>query len=196
MANGHQDVNLPPHTVHRAGNFLAEFHTWVRTLGISAWIVDKPPGNHLTDFWVYARLDSSRPAMSKVSFGCTRYASVNPQVHAYARGKPGEYLASAVRLLQHFIDQVWAFEEQTPAVEPSPAPQRDDSWQALDLRQYQCPSSGKVWFSDGSCSVWFVPDDSGARSTCGKWQKYQYEAVGGDWWCNESSLQLYFPGAA
>ena len=102
MASGHRDVNLPRHTVHRAGDFLAEFYTWVRTLGVSTWTVNKPPGNHLSSFWVYGVLDSSRPAMSKVSFGCTKFAACNPKVHAYARGK-GEYLSAAVRLLEKFM---------------------------------------------------------------------------------------------
>ena len=186
------------HTLHRANGFLADFDEWLQELGFSTWTIDKEPGNRLTNHWLRTCMDSSAPTKSQVQFGCTTFASVNPRIHAYARTK-GQHLSAAVVLLQNFVEQVWSFrvsEEQTPAVEPSPAPQRDDGWQALDLRQYQCPSSEKVWFSDESSSVWFVPDDSGVGSTYGTWQKYQHEAVGGVSCCNESSLQLYFPSAA
>ena len=194
MASGHRDVNLPMHTLHRASGFLADFDEWLQELGFSTWTIDKEPGNHLTNFWLYTLIDSSAPTQSQVQFGWTQFASVNPRIHAYARTK-GQHLSAAVVLLQNIVEQVWSFrvsEEQTPAVEPSPAPQRNDGWQALGLRQYQCPSSEKVWFSDENSRVWFIPDDSGARSTCGKWQAYQHEAVGGVWWCHENSRQLYF----
>ena len=68
--------------------------------------------------------------------GPVRVHKIRPRIHAYARSK-GQHLSAAVFLLQSFVEQVWSFrvsEEQTPAVEPSPAPQRDDGWQALDLR--------------------------------------------------------------
>ena len=198
-SSGHQDVDLPRSTWHRAANFLAEFDTWARALGIGTWTVHKPPGNHLTDFWVYARMDSSRPAMSKVQFGCTRFAAVNTSVHAYARGK-GEYLAAAVKLLQNFVSEVWAFqEEQTTGAgetteELAPA-HHDENWQRLDMRHFKCPSSGRVWYSDEDAAVWFMPDTGGSLSLCQKWRAYQdYRA--GVWWCNEGDRQLFFPAAA
>ena len=99
-----------------------------------------------------------------MQFGCTRFADVNPKVHAYARGK-GKHLSAAVDLLRHFVEQVWAFEDQDQ--EPMPARQFD-SWQVVDMRQYKCPSSDQLWFGCEDESVWFMPDDSGALSTCGK----------------------------
>ena len=65
-SNGHVDVNLPGATLHRAGGFLAEFGVWLQSIGIGTWTVDKEAGNHLTDFWLHARMDSSAPAKSQV----------------------------------------------------------------------------------------------------------------------------------
>ena len=127
----------------------------------------------------------------QVQFGCTRFADVNPEVHAYARGK-GKHLAAAVDLLRHFAREVWAFEEQDQ--EPMPARELD-RWQVLDLRQYKCPSSKQLWFGCDDESVWFMPDDSGALSTCGEWQAYQDE-VSAVWWCNERRGHVFFPTAA
>jgi hypothetical protein len=87
---------------------------------------------------------------------------------------------------------VWAFEEQDQ--EPMPANELD-RWQVLEMRQYKCPSSKQLWFGCEDESVWFVPDDSGALSTCGEWQAYQDE-VSAVWWCNERSGHVFFPTAA
>ena len=200
MASGHRDVNLPPHTVHLAGTSLSEFEEWLVVLGMSIWTVDKPPGNHLTDFWAYAWLDSSRPEMSKVSFGCTRFAAVNPQIHAYARGK-GEYLAAAVKLLESFISEVWAFEQEeqhaTAPGEPTmPTPQDSwDQWEVLDLGQFRCPSTERLWFSTDDAAFWFMPEADGLSSACGRWKKYQ-DSLAGNWWCNEGARKLFFQPTA
>ena len=196
MASGHRDVNLPKSTWHRASAFLGEFGEWLRALGFSTWAVDKEPGNHLTNFWLYTRMDSSSPAKSQVQFGCTRFAVVNPKVHAYARGK-GKHVSAAVDLLQHFIDQVWAFDEQTPGAEElaPPGHQQAENWQVVDMRQFRCPSSDRVWFSCEDQSLWFMPGECGSLSLCGEWRAYQDEGCG-VWWCNESSGHLVFPAAA
>ena len=107
MAHGHVDVNLPRSSWHFAATFLADFARWLQAEGFSTWTVRKEPGNHLTAFWVYARLDDTLPAKSRIQFGCTKFAEVNPSVHAYARGK-AEHLSSAVALLQKFVREVWA----------------------------------------------------------------------------------------
>ena len=194
-SSGHRDVNLPPATWHRAGGFLAEFGEWLTALGFTTWTVDKEAGNHLTNFWLYSRMDSAAPAKSQVQFGCTQFAAVNAKIHAYARGK-GQHLTEAVDLLQHFVSQVWAFDEQAGGYEGlAPANQDDGNWQVLRMRQYKCPSSEQVWVSDDVSSVWFIPDNSGRRSTCGEWLAYQHETVG-IWWCNEHNRQLYYPVAA
>ena len=197
-SSGHRDVNLPRSTWHRAGGLLAEFGAWLRALGFSTWTMDKEPGNHLTNFWLYASMDSSSPAKSRVQFGCTQFAAVNPQVHAYARGK-GQHLSAAVDLLRNFVSEVWPFEEQIRGAEElveelAPA-QHDEIWQRLDLRPFKCPGSERTWFSCEDAIVWFMPDDSGSLSTCGEWQAYQDE-VAGVWWCNERRGRLFFPAAA
>jgi hypothetical protein len=80
MASGHQDVDLPRSTLHKAGSFLSEFEEWLVALGYTTWRVQKEQGNHLTDFLVYCFMGNSAPSKkNKVQFGCTRFAAKNPQ---------------------------------------------------------------------------------------------------------------------
>ena len=134
-----------------------------------------------------------------MQFGCTRFAAVNPQIHAYARGK-GEYLASAVKLLESFISDVWAFEqEEQHATAPGeltmmPTAQHTDwdGWDVLDdMRQWRCPTSERVWYSTDDSDIWFMPDAEGLRSICGRWTKYQ-DSLAGVWWCNADDRKLFF----
>ena len=146
-----------------------------------------------------ATIESTSPAKSRVQFGATQFAKVNPCIHAYARAK-GNYLATAVGLLQNFIDQVWTFEEQATApgeITMMPAAQHADldHWDVLDMRQYRCPTSDRVWFSCEDQSLWFMPGECDSLSLCGEWRAYQDEGCG-VWWCNESSGHLVFPAAA
>ena len=198
-SSGHRDVNLPPSTWHRAGGFLAEFGAWLQELGYSTWTIDKGPGNHLTNFWLYTRMDSSAPTKSQVQFGCTKFASVNPRIHAYARGK-APHLSAAVKLLENFMDQVWALEGQVTDAGVTtmvPAAQHPswDQFEVLDLMQYRCPSTERVWFSNDDASFWFMPDSSDSCSTCGRWKKYQ-DSLSGAWWSNEDARKLFFLAAA
>ena len=140
-------------------------------------------------------MSNGAPTKSQVQFGCTKFASVNPRIHAYARGK-GQHLSAAVLLLQNFVEQVWSFgasEEQTPAVESPPAPRHEawDQWYVVEMRQFRCPTSERVWYSTDDSGTWFMPDADGIRSVCGNWLAYQdHEA--GVWWCNQSNRQLFF----
>ena len=193
--NGHRAVNLPRHTLHRASGFLADFGEWLQELGFETWVVEKQPGNHLTPFWLHTRIDSSCPAKSQIQYGCTSFANCSPRVHAYARGK-APHLSAAVLLLQNFVEQVWSFgvtEEQPPAVEPLPAPRYEawDQWEVVEMRQFRCPTSQRLWYSTEDASIWFMPDADGIRSVCGNWLCFQdHEA--GVWWCNESNQRLFF----
>ena len=195
MSNDRRYVTLPRHILHRASGFRAEFGEWFQELGFSTWTIDKEPGNCLINFWSYTRMDSSAPTKSQVQFGCTKFASVNPRIHAYARSK-GQHLSAAVRLLQNVVEQVWSVgvpEEQTPAVELSPAPQHEywDQWEVLDMRQFRCPTSERVWYSTDDASSWFMPDADGLRSVCGDWLAFQDDEAS-VWWCNENNRKLFF----
>ena len=193
-SHGHRDVNLPPATWHRASSFLGEFNVFLQALGFSPWAVDKERGGHLTNFWLYCTMDRSSPAKSQVQFGCTNFAAVNPIPHAYARGK-GKHLSAAVDLLENFISEVWAFQEQAQGdAEPTPAQQHDENWHILDMRQFVCPSTERIWFSCEDGSIWFMPRECGTSSLCGEWRAYR-DAGCGVWWCNERSGQLCFPVA-
>lgn len=198
MASGHQDVDLPRSTWHRAGTFLVDFGEFVRGLGFHTWTVQKEPGGHLTSFWLYAVLDAHCSKRSKVQFGCTQFASVNPNIHAYARGK-APHLTTAVDLLEHFVQRVWAFEEQAAAPGQTTAMQAQhqawDQFEVLDMGQYRCPTTERLWYSNDDASVWFMPDADGRRSICGNWQVARQDH-GGVWWINETSRQLMFLAAA
>ena len=147
MAHGHVDVNLPRSSWHRAATFLADFARWLQAEGFSTWTVRKEPGNHLTAFWLYARLDDTLPAKSRIQFGCTKFAEVNPSVHAYARGK-AEHLSSAVALLQKFVRDVWA---------------ALGSWREMRSKRSRCPTAAT---RTGELCPW-RPGGVRALSECG-----------------------------
>ena len=190
MANGHQDVDLPPSSLHRAGGFLADFGAFLRGLGFHTWTVQKEPGGHLTAFWLYVVLDAHCSKRSKVQFGCTRFASVNLNIHAYARGK-APHLAAAVDLLQHFVQQVWRPKDE-PNQEPTPEDRLNQNWQRVDMRPFLCPATHRLWYSCEDDSLSFMPDASGQCSICNHWRAYQDEA-GHGWWCRETSGHIFFP---
>jgi hypothetical protein len=124
------------------------------------------------------------------------------QVHAYARGK-GEYLASAVKLLENFISEEWASEQEeqhaTAPGEPTmPTAQHTDwdGWDVLfDMRKWRCPRSDRYWYSTDDAATWFMPDAGGLRSICGRWTKRQ-DSRTGFWWCNADDRKLFFLAAA
>ena len=119
------------------------------------------------------------------------FGGLGPKVHAYARGK-GKHLAAAVDLLEKFVQQVWAFEEQAAAPAQTTTMQAQhqawDQWEVLDMGQYRCPTSERLWYSNDDASSWFMPDADGLRSLCGTW--LAREDREGVWWCNETSRQL------
>ena len=199
-STGHRDVDLPSATLHRAGSFLADFQEWLTALGYTTWTVDKEPGNHLTNFWLYATIQNTSPAKSRVQFGATQFAKVNPRIHAYARAK-GDYLTTAVGLLQKFIDQVWTFEEQAMAPEEITTMHRAlqhedwDQFEVLDMQKYRCPTTERLWFSTDDSRSWFIPDADSIRSVCGNWLACQDDAAG-VWWCNADARELFFLAAA
>ena len=138
MASGHKDADLPLSTVHRSSSFLADMLQWLQGSGFTAWTVQKEPGNHLCPYWVYCVLDPTCTAKSKVVFGATRYAAVNPNVHAYVRAKQ-KYLPQAFELLSSFI-MTWAAADQ-PEPEPQHAPPEapPQQWrQPLNVDRNQC----------------------------------------------------------
>ena len=198
MANGHVDVNLPRSSWHRAATFLADFARWLQAEGFSTWTVRKEPGNHLTAFWLYARLDDTLPAKSRIQFGCTKFAEVNPSVHAYARGK-AEHLSSAVALLQKFVREVWAALGMLAGDEEQDEPMPDgghENWRALSMEAWRCPSSQRMWFSCAEDETFsFMPAQSGCASICGHWRAYQ-DDVTAIWCCRESSRHLFVRAGA
>ena len=97
-----KDANLPAALLPHAASFLAAFADALEFLGVGVRTRGKEVGGHLTSFWVYAVLDQGRPAQSRIQYGCTAHAEVNPRVHAYTRGAPQETRLQhnrAIRLL-------------------------------------------------------------------------------------------------
>ena len=119
-SNGHVDVNLPRATWHRAGGFLADFGVWLQSIGFGIWTVDKGAGNHLTDFWLHARMDSSCPAKSQVlkfvfvTFGvCFRWDVLTLPTHLH----PQPYFMNHMQVA-HI--RVWALKLETPPPRHTP----------------------------------------------------------------------------
>ncbi len=81
------DVDLPPALLPAAGRVLERLFAWLRGRNVNAWRVEKEPGNHLTPFWINIRTSQKAPTKSICQFGCTAHKAVNPNIHAYTRGK-------------------------------------------------------------------------------------------------------------
>jgi len=173
MASGHKDADLPASTVHRSASFLADMLQWLQGSGFTAWTVQKEPGNHLCPYWVYCVLDPTCTAKSKVVFGATRYAAVNPNVHAYVRAKQ-KYLPQAFELLSSFIE-TWAAAHQPepePQHDPPEAPQQQ--WrQVLNVDRIQCAYTGFERISGKGFSFDVVLGSD--VSTCNHWRSFSQD---------------------
>ena len=184
MAAGHEDVNLPRSTWHRAETFLDGLVPWLQNEGVSnAWVKQKEPGGHLVGYWVYASLDATRPAKSTVVFGVTRFAAVNANIHAWARGK-SDFLPTAVKLLRSYLA---AWENQGGV---------EQDWRVVGMTHRLCPQTGaRVYHCNEDAQLSFVADAGSIASRCGHWREYQ-DAEGRRWWCNETRLAMFFTESA
>lgn len=118
--SGHRDVDVPEPLRHRIGTLLADFEEYVRAVRPDVVLerVEKPEGNHVTPWWLYATLNNTKK--SRVVFGETTYAAVNSVPHMWARGK-ADYINVAVGLLVGFIE--WAVENsETTELLPTDLP--------------------------------------------------------------------------
>ena len=66
---GHADVDVPSALRGRLGCLLAGFEQYLAARGYAARRMRKPPGGHVTPFWVYARLNAA--LAKEVQFGET-----------------------------------------------------------------------------------------------------------------------------
>ena len=87
MLPPHVDVNILSCLLARGGALLDAFDDFVRRRSYQTRREDKEPGNHLTPWWLYVRLNDRAPSKSEAQFGATDFADVNPVPHMWSRAK-------------------------------------------------------------------------------------------------------------
>lgn len=98
----HLDVDIPSSLQSSTGSLLAAFQEFLASKGFTCERKPKPPGGHITPWWLYVALDANAPSKSRLQFGETVHAAVNPTSHLWVRGKD-PYLAKGHQLLKEFI---------------------------------------------------------------------------------------------
>ena len=101
----HIDVNIPFALHPRMHTLLMGFEMYIKEKKIGkCWRVQRPPGNHLTQWWLYVCLSTDSPSAIIVQFGATIFADVNPMPHMYVRGK-AVWIGVGLDLLEKFMDR-------------------------------------------------------------------------------------------
>ena len=116
------DVNVPDALLGRLGQLLQDFEAFVVRRGFITRRVKKPPGGHVTPWWLYVRMDDRAPSRSFVQFGETRHDEVNPVPHLWTRAKEA-YRKDAMTLLRAFMAAAeWRATLPPPPHRPPPRP--------------------------------------------------------------------------
>ena len=100
--SGHLDVNVPVALWPRLGQLLQCLEEHMISMGFTVWRVPKPPGGHITPWWLKVQLTSAAPTSSVVTFGETIYKGVNSTPHLWLRGKR-RHIVSGCNILRHFV---------------------------------------------------------------------------------------------
>ena len=104
-ANGQRDVDVPSTQRHRLGSLLADFESWLRRLQPEVLVVgrqEKEEGGHVTGWNLIAVGRVEAPAKSRLLFGETIHAAVNPVPHLWVRGKQ-QWLGFGQSLLSQWV---------------------------------------------------------------------------------------------
>ena len=99
---GHADVNIPAELLHSVGALLDEFDKYLQQKGYESSRGQKQWGRHVTPWWLYLTLSNKAVRRSRLQFGETRHASVNPAPHMWVRGS-ADFIATGKHLLRCFI---------------------------------------------------------------------------------------------
>ena len=115
------DVDVPGMLRAGLGTLLADLEIFVRARGLRARREYKPPGGHVTPWWLYVTLAEDAPSRSEVQFGETDHAEVNPVPHLWVRAKEA-YRPTAKRLLLEFMGERQLYGPPRPPMPSRPPP--------------------------------------------------------------------------
>ena len=121
----HEDVDIPLCLRFEVGELLRSFSEKLSADGFLVEQTQKPPGNHVTSWWLYVTFDATARKKSRVQYGETCYDKVNSVPHLWCRARE-KYRRRAVELLRDFVrERATRTAPQTSVVAlppPSPAP--------------------------------------------------------------------------
>lgn len=100
-SNGYAAVDLPSGLMCELGHLLTSLQNYIQAKSLHHWVVAKPPGGHVTHWWLYALLDV-REQRSQVHFGETDHDEVNPVPHLWLNGK-ANWIGLGHTLLKRFL---------------------------------------------------------------------------------------------
>ena len=98
----HEDVDIPLCLRFEIGELLRSFSEKLSADGFLVEQTQKPPGNHVTSWWLYVTFDATARKKSRVQYGETRYDKVNSIPHLWCRARE-KYRRRAVELLRDFV---------------------------------------------------------------------------------------------
>ena len=98
----HEDVDIPLCLRFEVGGLLRSFSEKLSADGFLVEQTQKPPGNHVTSWWLYVTFDATARKKSRVQYGETRYDKVNSVPQLWRRAKE-KYRRRAVELLRDFV---------------------------------------------------------------------------------------------
>lgn len=112
----HIDVNIP--SGMHVGFMLEKVKELAMVKGLTFKTVEKPPGNHVTPWWLYVTFCDARSKQSTVQIGETVYAKVNKTPHLWVRGKAGW-----IELGRDLLLETIGAQEEQPSQPPKPSPE-------------------------------------------------------------------------
>jgi hypothetical protein len=119
---GHVDVNIPLELRPRVGALLQEFKCYLLEHDQVNLTCDaKPSGGHITPWWLHLTMSAGAPTESRLQFGETLYAKVNPVPHLWVRGK-ARWLGTGVALLTAFMQRTLRRHLARPPPPSTPPP--------------------------------------------------------------------------
>ena len=98
----HEDVDIPLCLRFEVGGLLRSFSEKLSADDFLLEQTQKPPGNHVTSWWLYVTFDATARKKSRVQYGETRYEKVNSVPHLWCRARE-KYRRKAVELLRDFV---------------------------------------------------------------------------------------------
>ena len=127
----HEDVDIPLCLRFEVGGLLRSFSEKLSADGFLVEQTQKPPGNHVTSWWLYVTFDATARKKSRVQYGETCYDKVNSVPHLWCRARE-KYRRRAVELLRDFVrERATRTAPQTSVVALPPPSPASCAWLAI-----------------------------------------------------------------